>query len=202
MQSAAAKERFLKKTEMVCMCMCVVYVVIYKVIFVSYTHSQELAKKSEEAMKLNSVEKLVYALEDKDKIISNMKIQFERELFECQKQLHEAQTEITVLKSALLDHEKTEGQLRFELELLKSDQHGLLMTGNNDRAEAKSGAGSGITGGGSKPVKDTIINTNTNIVNNANTPIAPSKATTNNITTNNTKASSTSRFSLSGMFGK
>jgi hypothetical protein len=81
----------------------------------------EMAKKAEEAMKITSMEKLLYTLEEKERTIARMRIEFERDLFELQKQLHAAKGEVVSLSAAKKEGEGREKELAKEVESLRAE---------------------------------------------------------------------------------
>lgn len=81
----------------------------------------ELAKKAQESLKLNNIEKMMYTLEDKEKQIIKMRVDHEKTIFEYQKQLSHAKEENDNLRKRNAELEKKEKELQMELKRVKED---------------------------------------------------------------------------------
>lgn len=155
----------------------------------------EMAKKAEEAMKITSMEKLLYTLEEKERTIARMRIEFERDLFELQKQLHTAKADMVALNNTNKDHEMRQKGLEHEVETLRAEVLVLRTAGGTMedlQSQAKTTASAPQLRG-----QD----------NKAASSSAPSQSSAGagaqeNAQPDATAAPKQSRFSLGGMFGR
>lgn len=146
----------------------------------------EMAKKAEEAMKITSVEKLLYTLEEKEKTIARMRIEFERDLFELQKQLHAAKQDISNLTGEKAELQATTAAQKEEIESLKAEivvlkASGATLTEVVDSKPATPATHENHTGTGKAP-----MNTSKSLLPSLTKPVSTGKP---------------GRFTLGGLFG-
>ena len=158
----------------------------------------EMAKKAEEAMKITSLEKLLYTLEDKERTIARMRIESEREIFELQKQLVAAKHEIVMLSGTVKEAEIKASENYGEIESLKAEIQALRSDGSTldksgvpatDTVSPRRGR---LAWGSSTNAKDSKAPSPGGSVGSKKGSILPDASS---------KGSASSRFSLGGFFG-
>ena len=168
-----------------------------------------MAKKADEAMKITSIEKLLYTLEEKDKTINNMRIEFERDSFELSKQLYDAKSEITQLKTTISEQTTQENELLLKIKKLKGENELLRPNLLSNTADSKDTNNSNSktsnffsNRNANTSNKQSNNDDNTNLNSNADNNINSGASIKSQATPSSTSESKKSGFSFGGMFSR